>query len=360
MIELLPKILLAQVSPKLFRTCFLPFNYTISLTYRCNSRCLTCRVYEKTSQELSIAEYEKIFQSWGQAPYWVTFSGGEPFLRRDIVEIAELLYRYSCPKIVNIPTNGLLTDLIPLTVERLAERCPQTSFIINLSLDEIGEKHDEIRGVKGNYQKALDTYQALRQLKLPNLTLGIHTVISRYNVNNFEGIYTELMKLEPDSYVTEIAEQRVELGTVGEAIAPAPADYVRAIDFLMQQIRSRRFKGISRLTQALRLEYYQMVKKVLQEQRRVLPCYAGLASVQIAPDGDVWPCCIKAESMGNLRDYDYDLKRLLGSKTARELQRQIYQRDCYCPLANAAYTNMLGHWPSLLRAAWRLINWPGG
>ncbi len=357
MIELLPKILLAQLSPKLFRACFLPFNYTISLTYRCNSRCLTCRVYDKSSQELSLAKYEKIFQSWGTSPYWVTFSGGEPFLRRDIVEIAELLYRYSHPKIVNIPTNGLLSDLIPPTVERLAKRCPQSSIIINLSLDEIGEKHDEIRGVKGNYQKTLATYHALRRLKLPNLTLGIHTVISRYNVNNFERIYSELMKLEPDSYVTEIAEQRVELGTVGEAITPPVEDYVRAIDFLSEQIRLRRFKGIARLTQALRLEYYRMVKKILQEQRRILPCYAGLASVQIAPDGGVWPCCIKAESMGNLRDFNYDFKRLMGSKTARELQRQIYRRDCYCPLANAAYTNMLGHCPSLLRAGWRLVNW---
>lgn len=356
MIELLPKIFVAQVSRKLFHSLFLPFNYTISLTYRCNSRCQTCRIYDKKSDELTVDEYEKIFRSLGKSPYWVTFSGGEPFLRRDIVEIGQMLYSYCHPKIVNIPTNGLLVEQIASAVESLARFCPDTSLIINLSLDEIGERHDEIRGVKGNYAKALATYKALRSIKAPNLTLGIHTVISQFNVNNFHQIYNELIKLEPDSYVSEIAEERVELGTIGKQITPPMDYYVNVINFLVAQIKARKFKGIARLTQALRLEYYDMVKRVLQDRKRVIPCFAGLTSVQIAPGGDVWPCCIKAESMGNLREFDYDFKRLIHSEKAMELIQGVNERDCYCPLANASYTNMLCHLPTLFRAAWRLIS----
>ena len=359
MIELLPKLLLGQVSRRCFAACFLPFNYTVSLTYRCNSRCLTCRIYEKKSGQLTVQEYGRIFRSWGRAPYWVTFSGGEPFLREDLPRIVALLYRYSRPRIVNIPTNGLLHERIPAFVEHFTATCPETKFIVNLSLDEIGERHDRIRGVKGNYARAMLCYQALRRLRSPNLTLGIHTVISRFNVREFPRVYAELMKLRPDSYVTEIAEERVELGTMGKQITPCPEQYREAIDFLLGQIKSRSFKGIARLTQALRLEYYQMVKRVLLEKKRLLPCYAGLFSVQIAPNGDVWPCCIKARVMGNLRDFDFDFKKLWRSPQSGGLQREIEQGDCWCPLANAAYTNMLGCFPAMLRVGWRLLNWPG-
>jgi len=62
----------------------LPINYTVSLLYTCNSRCGTCNIWKKRAVNLSVEEYKKIFKNIGRAPYWVTFSGGEPFLREDI------------------------------------------------------------------------------------------------------------------------------------------------------------------------------------------------------------------------------------------------------------------------------------
>jgi len=249
-----------------------------------------------------LAEFEKTFQSIGTIPFWLTMSGGEPFLRKDIVEICKSAYENCRPKIINIPTNGILCDIIPDKVSRIAKNSPDAQIIVNLSIDEIGEKHDEIRNVKKNFERVTETFKSLKKLANPNLTIGIHTVISKYNVKNFKTVYKELNRLNPGSYITEIAEERVELGTVGQEIAPSTEDYCEAVDFLSKRIKEYQYNGISNITQAFRIKYYELVKKTLKEKRQILPCYAGFISGQISPGGDVWACCVKAESMGNLRE----------------------------------------------------------
>ncbi len=322
--------------PKLY-----PLNLTVSVTYQCNSRCKTCNIYKKSVSEFTLEEFESTFRSIGSVPYWLTVSGGEPFLRKDIVDICRSAYENCQPGIINIPTNGILCDIIPEKVEHIVQNSPDAEIIINLSIDEIGEKHDEIRNVKNNFLKTIKTFKRLRRLRYPNLTIGIHTVISKYNVNNFSRIYQELNKLNPDSYITEIAEERVELGTIGQKIMPHIEDYSKAIDFLSQRIKEQPYEGISTITQAFRIHYYDLVKKTLKEKRQILPCYAGFISAQIAPDGNVWPCCIKAESMGNLREVNYDFKKVWLSNEAKKLRKPIREKRCFCPLANASYTNML-------------------
>ena len=318
-----------------------PLNLTVSLTYRCNSRCKTCNVYKKKVPEFSLEEFDKTFQSIGRGPFWITVSGGEPFLREDIAEICKSAHENCRPQIINIPTNGILSDVIYEKVAKIVRNLPQVQIIVNLSMDEIGAKHDEIRGVKNNFVRAKETFNRLKSLNYPNLTIGIHTVISKYNVDNFYNIHEELSKLKPDSYITEIAEERVELGTIGQNISPSVEAYGRAVDYLSKRIDARHFNGISAVTQAFRLQYYELVKKTLKEKRQVLPCFAGFVSAQIAPDGEVWACCIQAESMGNLRQVNYDFKKVWLSERAQEVREPIRNKRCFCPLANAGYTNML-------------------
>jgi hypothetical protein len=78
---------------------------------------------------------------------------------------------------------------------------------------------------------------------------------------------------------------------------------------------------------------------------------AGVASAQIAPNGDVWTCCIRAESMGNLREHDYDFRTVWTTGKAQQLRRSIKAGECHCPLANASYTNMLLHGPTVTKVA---------
>jgi len=355
--EILPKIPLYNLFRLTGFPRLLPLNLTLGLTYRCNSRCKSCRIYEKQSPELSLTEWEKIFTSIGKAPYWFTLSGGEPFLVKDLVEICRAAYRICRPGIINIPTNGLLVEAIPEMTAAIARDCPNTQIIINLSIDEIGEQDDDLRGVKSAYTKALETYRRLSDLKSQfcNLNIGIHTVISRFNVQNFPQIYRELIKLQPDSYITEIAEERIELGTIGSGITPEFEDYSKAIDYLIDEMKKQHLKGISKITRAFRLKYYEMVKRVLLEKNQIYPCFAGFASAQIAPNGELWFCCIRAESVGNLREYNYDFKKAWFSQKARNLRKHIKNKECYCPLANASYTNMLLSFPTLAKVAGEII-----
>src|SRR5437773_9657344 len=155
--------------------------------------------------------------------------------------------------------------------------------------------------------------------------------------------------MKPDSFISEIAEERVELDTVGMGITPPIEKYQPVIERLQAGIRNAEFNGVSRITQAFRDRYYDLVKRTLREHRQVIPCMAGVASAQIAPNGDVWTCCIRAESMGNLREHDYDFARVWRTAKASELRRSIKAGECYCPLANASYTNMLTHVPTVAK-----------
>ena len=156
-------------------------------------------------------------------------------------------------------------------------------------------------------------------------------------------------ELKPDSYITEIAEERVELDTVGLGITPTAERYSVAIDALLESLRDQHLTGIAGVTQAFRRQYYEIVKRTLREHRQVIPCLAGVASAQIAPNGDVWTCCVRAQSMGNLREHDYDFGSVWRTREAGQLRRSIKAGECHCPLANAAYTNMLMHGPTVTK-----------
>lgn len=336
----------------------LPANFTVSILYTCNSRCKTCNIWKKRVDNLTVEEYDKIFHSVGKDPYWITISGGEPFLRKDIDEIAQVIYKHSKPGILNIPTNGLLTRRITEKVEEIVRTCPKMELVINLSLDGVGEEHDEIRGVKGNFERSVQTWKNLKELKkeYKNLTLGVHTVISVYNVKRIPEIEDYLVEhLEPDNFISEIAEERVELSTIGTGITPLPEDYKQAVNHLQKKIRQSKFSGVARISQAFRYRYYDFVKRYLYEKRQIIPCKAGVASCHLAPDGHVWGCCIRAESMGNLRDYDYDFRKIWFNDKADKFRRSVKNRECHCPLANASYTNMLAHYPTLMAVSMDLL-----
>ncbi len=335
----------------------LPFSIVISVSFRCNSRCRTCDVWRKPSDDMTVEEWARVFRSLGRAPYYVTFTGGEPFLRRDLADLVIAAYEHMRPGYITIPTNGLLGERILDQTERMCRACPDTVIGINLSLDAVGDAHDDIRGVRGNWQKSLETWQGLKALRreYPNLILTIHTVISRYNIRNIREIYEALQKLEPDSYITEVAEERVELDTVGWGITPLAEEYAPVADFLSRKARETPARGMARITQAFRAQYYQLAKRILLERRQVIPCYAGWASAHIAPNGDLWTCCIRAEPAGNIRRAGYDFRKVWFSPEMDRLRRSIANRECWCPMANASYANMLLHPPTLFRVARDLL-----
>ena len=352
MTQVIPKIPVLKASYVTGRVFSLPINITVSVSYRCNSRCKTCNVWLLPNDDLVLDEWDRVFESLGKAPYWFTFSGGEPTLRKDLPDMVGSAYRHCQPGIINIPTNGIQDKIIPGRIEQVLLAAPKSEVIINLSLDGVGLKHDAVRGVRSNWAHAMKTYAALVDLKqrYANLTVGIHTVISNFNVDSFPELCEYVQReLKPDSYITEIAEERVELDTVGLGITPTAERYTVAIDTLLESMRDKKLTGVAEVTQAFRRQYYDIVKRTLREQRQVIPCMAGVASAQIAPNGDVWTCCVRAQSMGNLREHNYDFGTVWKTGKANELRRSIKAGECFCPLANAAYTNMLIHEPTVMK-----------
>jgi MoaA/NifB/PqqE/SkfB family radical SAM enzyme len=351
MIELVPRLPLYWSFRRFGWPRVKPFSVVISVSFRCNSKCRTCDVWRRPNDDLTVDEWERVFQSLGTAPFYMTFTGGEPFLRADLDELVIRAYHHCKPQVITIPTNGMLTERVVEKVTRMCHECPQASIGINLSLDGIGDEHDDIRGVEGNWKLSMETWQRLKEVQKEhkNLVLTVHTVISRFNVHRFKEIQEGLKSLDPDSYITEVAEERVELDTVGWGITPLPDDYDEIADFLSQQAKASPATGIARFTQAFRAQYYQLAKRVLRERDQVIPCYAGWASAHIAPNGDLWSCCIRAESVGNVRETNYDITPIWQGRAMEELRGSIQRKECACPMANANYANMLLHPPTVAK-----------
>lgn len=348
-----------------------PFNLTYSVTNLCQSRCRTCKIWElyrenpeKRQEELTTEEIERIFRTMGRI-FIFNVSGGEPFLRSDIVDIVRLACQHLRPGVIHIPTNAIAMGRVEGRVVEILEVVnrfnPSIQVTIKPSLDHIGEKHDEIRGIPGNFEKVMALFKRLKALqpKYPNLHAELGTVISRWNVRDIAEIARFVTALGSDSYRNEIAEQRSEMFNLQDAITPEPSEYEEAIGYFVSEIKGhlKHLSFFQRMTNAFRLVYYDLAIRILKEDRQVIPCYAGVSNAHMSAYGDIWPCCTLGygRSMGNLRDHDYDFHALWNSPRAEKVRQYIQRPSCACPLANQTYSNILLHGPSLLKTLGTMV-----
>lgn len=367
-VRLLPSIINYKVNRYTGLSKIDPFTLTYSVTAACQSRCKTCNIGlkyhedpERKKKDLSLEEIEKIFKTM-KPLYFFNVSGGEPFLRDDLPDIVSLACNYLKPGIVHIPTNALapqkindLTEEIIIVTKKYNNGAVVT---VKPSIDGAGERHDEIRGVKGNFKRLLETIDLLKELekKYDSFHLELGTVVSNYNINELNEIEDFVHSLDVGSYRNEIAEQRSEFFNIGDPITPAYEVYEELMEKFSEKIVNNihRKKKMHKTTEALRLVYYQLVSRILKENRQVIPCYAGISNVHINYDGGVWPCCVLGydHEMGSLRYYDYDFQKLWYSDDAGEVRKYIHNKNCACPLANQAYSNVLLDPGSMIKAAY--------
>lgn len=345
----------------------MPVNVTFSVTRRCQSRCRTCLIWQAPPmEEMDLETIGRVFRDIGWT-YFFNISGGEPFLRSDLPEIVRLACRHLSPAVVHIPTNALMPARIEeMTREILAvtaAESPGTMVTVKPSFDGIGEAHDAIRGVPGNWERLVDTLDRLRRLRDadPTLHVGVGTVISRFNESDVGGLIAAAREMGVDTYINEIAEEREEFFNLGSGVTPSPDTYGSIMSAFKEATlsRMRGMRLLGRLTSGLRLVYYDLVVRIMTERRQVVPCYAGLLNVHINADGDIWPCAIRAygSSMGSARE---GFREAWRSPAAARIRRSIRRGECWCPLANQAYSNILMHAPSLLSALRRTLARRGG
>lgn len=342
-----------------------PYQITFSVTTACQSLCKSCNiglVYQKNpsvaKNDLTLEEIEKMFKSIGPV-YFFNVSGGEPYLRQDLPKIVELACKYLKPRVIHTPTNALMPQLIERKTREIMEIINRydssVPYTIKPSFDGVGEKHDELRGVPGNFDKLVETYKRLKvlQKEFPNLHVGLGTVISKNNLDTIKETVDYALSLEPDTYINEVAEERSEMFNTS-AITPTAEEYRKATDYFSEQV-SKRLKnksGLSRITQAFRLVYYDLTVDILKTKSQVIPCYASTISAHINAQGQVWACSILAydKPMGNIREAGYDFYKVWYSEQAERVRKSIRNKECACPMANASYYNMMLNPPSMLRA----------
>lgn len=349
-----------------------PITVTYSVTAACQSRCKTCQIGAmfcqdptRAQRDLKLYEIEKIFASMKHV-YFLNMSGGEPFLRKDLPDIVRLACKYLKPRVIHTPTNAIITDRVVEYTEKILtiireEYDPTVPFTVKPSIDGVGEMHDEIRGVKGNFEKLIKTIDGLKTLeeKYDNFHLELGTVISNFNIDHLGEIEDFVHTLGIESYRNEVAECRTEFFNLEDPITPPAEVYQRLIKDFSRKVEENIVtkKRLAKTTEALRVVYYDIAGRILAEKRQVIPCYAGVSNVHINFDGGVWPCCVLGydQEMGNLRDFNYDFQKLWHSTKAQQVREYICAGRCACPLANQGYSNILMHVPSLFKAGIKSI-----
>jgi MoaA/NifB/PqqE/SkfB family radical SAM enzyme len=276
---------------------------------------------------------------------WLLFSGGEIYVRRDLPDIVESFYRNTKPVIITLPTNGVAPNLIIPMTEEILKRCPKSSVVSKVSLDGLYADHDAIRATPGNFDKAMETYEGLRQLgdKYENLQLGINTVFCNENqdkmdtiidfVNTLPGCETHTISLVRGDPSDEDCK-RVDL-----------EKYRSAIGRLEMELKGEKPKmyhfAQARIKSAQDLVQRRMIYETTRQGRRQLPCYAGRIDAVMNEVGDVFPCEILPDKMGNVREADYDFKRVYNSEQADRVRAKIHRTKCYCSHECYFVTNIL-------------------
>lgn len=343
-----------------------PIHLTFFVTRRCNSACPFC-FYLRSDEgprdsrpELSLEEIGKVSSSLGKL-LWLAFSGGEIFLRDDLVEIARTFYRNNKPAIMLFPTNGLLPELIRERMEAIARSCPNSVVALKLSVDGLGAAHDALRNTPGSFDKTLRTYRAVAGLidRYPNFELGVNTVFCSENQNAMHEII-EYVRGLPYIKTHTISLVRGSLADkrYGNVDSEKYFDAVLKLEENLKAGKARmyRFRG-GRVKAAQDILQRRLIHRTLQERKRIMSCYAGRLNLVLSEAGDVFPCELLTESFGNVRNYGYDMRKIVRSERARSVIDAIKKNGCFCTHECYFMTNILFNprlYPSLLKEYLRL------
>jgi MoaA/NifB/PqqE/SkfB family radical SAM enzyme len=319
-----------------------PYKLTFALTSKCNYRCQTCNIWQKPPQnELSAEEIGRLFK---KAPdfSWIDLTGGEIFLRKDFLEIVEIILS-SCPHLLllHFPTNGYLTETIISAVKKIAQWKPE-KLILTISMDGDEAINDQIRGIPGGWRRQIETFKRLRAVPGVQTVLGM--TVSALNVGQFEKAFgaakNEYPALSYDDFHVNIAHVSAHYyGNSGtdlvsgseKAMAETVENYMRVRSFPLDPVSW------------LEKQYLKRVGKYLATKKTPIRCQALRSSCFLDATGGVYPCSMYDRLLGNIREWDYDLPALWNSEVSRRLQKEIWNFNCpQCWTPCEAYQSILG------------------
>ncbi|HEA69544.1 MAG TPA: radical SAM protein [Desulfobacterales bacterium] len=322
----------------------LPYKLTFSITNLCAFRCKSCGIWKKTAkQDLSYDEIEHFITNNNYFS-WIDLTGGEPWQRADFPDICELIVeKCSNLMLLHFPTNGFLTDKIVQGTERIRKYSKNNKIIISVSMNGTREIHDQFTGIKKSWEKAVETYKALKELEGVEVYFGF--TISSFNSNNFQLCFDELQK-----EIEEFNYRDIHLN-----IFHTSAHYYQNIDSstsiadssqLLRRIkiyRSKRNYGIYPVDY-LEKKYQTLSETYIRYGYSPLNCLAITSSVFIDPEGYVFPCSIWNKNLGGLRENRFDLRNIIHSPYSEKIQKRAFDLNCpNCWTPCEAYQSILGN-----------------
>jgi len=238
------------------------------LTNKCTSKCKYCKIWNSVSAELTTTQIFSLLNEVKEmGTQRISFSGGNPLLRKDIGAILEHCKR------IGIST-GMNSDgfLVPQKIKELA-----TLDLLKLSLDGPEDIHDLTRG-KGSYKRVIEAAEVARD---NHIKFTFATTLTRYNIRHLGFI----LKVA-ERFNTVVAFQPLKRLYRGvddiSSLYPSSSDFKHEIDRLIAVKRTGN-RHIRNSLVGLRHIYnwprYENLK-----------CGAGIIFCIIETNGEVKPC----------------------------------------------------------------------
>jgi AdoMet-dependent heme synthase len=256
-----------------------PLGVHLDLTWRCNERCVHCYLDHDDKGELTFAEVDALFGQLADAGvFFLTLSGGEPLLRRDLFQIVGRARELSFN--VKLKTNAILIRQQEAALLRaLGVEHVQVSIYSHRP-----EVHDAITGAPGSLARSL---RAIRFLISQGLPVTIAHVMMRHNRGEYPA-------------VQELAQG---LGA-GFTVDPTITPHINGDRSLLAlKIGRQDLRAVMRdpALVGAAADYCAPPAPVDSDDLDAVPCSAGHSSCYISPYGDVYPCVQFPLPSGNIR-----------------------------------------------------------
>lgn len=313
-----------------FDSLKLPYKLTFAVTYQCNSKCNTCGIWKKPHKnELTLKEIEE-FSKNSNFFSWFNLTGGEPFLRNDLVSIVKAFLENSEDFfLLNMTTNGLITNLIHDKVkEILSLNIPKLVTVV--SLDGPKEINDKIR-TAGSFDKAIKTYQMLRDLSrnYKNFETFLGYTISPLNLGRVGDTLSAVKEIIPDIKSKDFHFNLFHVSkhyysNVVDSLAKNKVQTLKDLE-LIETMKGMSLNPIRFLEE----KYIKLAKRFMEDDKTPLPCKVIQTSCFLDPEGNVYPCTIYDKNLGNIRNYNYYIAKILELDFVNRLKKEI--EDLKCP-----------------------------
>jgi Fe-coproporphyrin III synthase len=310
-----------------FNSLEMPYKLIFAVTKECHSRCSNCNIWKvKPHNELKLDEIKQIAKN---SPFlsWLNLTGGEPTDRPDLVEIIATFIQ-SCPDLtlINFPTNGINTKRIIGTIERLVALNPPELVVI-VSLDGPPEVNDKLRGIRNDFSLAVETYKQLKRFKKVKSMIGMTLFEENHHLvdQTIEALQLQIPEFEKKDLHVNIQTNSGHLYENAERQYDKHMGIALSVEKLMKDRGWHYFNPVSFLERG----YQKRVRKYIETGKSPIDCAALSSSIYLSEVGEIYPCTVWSESLGNIRNQNYSfVPALKSNQRAEDLRNQILKKDC--------------------------------